>query len=182
MPPPPGQADAIVVLSAGLAPDGTMGGQTARRTQRGIALYQAGHAPTLVMSGGREPGERSKAELMAEAARDAGIPATAIVAEDRSRSTLQNALFVEEALGAEAGGRLILVTHRYHLPRAWASFRWAGMNDLALAPARVALRPGVWHGTAMEAVKWPVNAARAALYSGLIAAGVTEPRAVPLLR
>lgn len=176
----------IVVLSAGLA-NGQMDAQTAERTATGIALYQElaarGETPILVMSGGRAAGDpAAKATLMADAARAAGVPVDDIRVEVESHSTLQNALFSRELLGDAAGEPLILVTHRYHLPRAWASFRWAGMDGLTLYSAEGEDAAPEMGGLILEGVKWPANAVRAALYSGLTAIGVDGPPLQPMLR
>jgi uncharacterized SAM-binding protein YcdF (DUF218 family) len=181
---PPGAN--IVVLSAGIT-DGQMDAQTAERTATGIALYQElaarGETPILVMSGGRSEGDpAAKATLMADAARAAGVPVGDIRVEVESHSTLQNAMFSRDTLGQAAEAPLILVTHRYHLPRAWASFRWAGMDDLTLYSAEAEDAPPETSGLILEGVKWPANAARAALYSGLTAIGVDGAPLQPLLR
>ena len=176
----------IVVLSAGIA-NGQMDAQTAERTAAGIAIYEdlvsRGETPLLVMTGGRSEGDpAAKATLMADAARAAGVPVTDIRVEVESHSTLQNALFSRDILADGAEGPLILVTHRYHLPRAWASFRWAGMDDLTLVSAEAGEAAPTVDGLILEGVKWPANVLRAAVYSGLTAAGVNDRTLSPMLR
>ena len=51
---------------------------------------------------------------MAALARDEGVPASAIVAETPSESTLQNAVFTLPMLDSTRG--IILVTDSFHLP------------------------------------------------------------------
>ena len=176
----------IVVLSAGIA-NGQMDPQTAERTAVGIALYQdlvaRGETPLLVMSGGRSDGDpAAKATLMADAARAAGVPVGDLRVEVESHSTLQNALFSRDILAEGAAAPLILVTHRYHLPRAWASFWWAGMDDLTLVSAEAEGAEPTMDGLILEGVKWPANALRAALFSGLSAVGVNDRTLSPILR
>lgn len=176
----------IVVLSAQIV-NGQMDVQTAERTATGIALYQElaarGETPLLVMSGGRSDGDpAAKATLMADAARAAGVPVSDIRVEVESHSTLQNALFSRDLLGEDAQAPLIIVTHRYHLPRSWASFRWAGMDDLTLYSAEPPDAAPTIDGLILEGVKWPANALRAAVYSGLTAAGIGGETLVPMLR
>jgi uncharacterized SAM-binding protein YcdF (DUF218 family) len=176
----------IVVLSAGIA-NGQMDRQTAERTAAGIALYQEltarGETPLLVMSGGRSDGDpAAKATLMADAARAAGVPVGDLRVEVESHSTLQNALFSRDILGDRADAPLILVTHRYHLPRAGASFWWAGNDDLTLVSAEAGDAAPTMDGLILEGVKWPANVLRAGIYSGLAAAGVNGRTLTPLLR
>ncbi|WP_422073140.1 YdcF family protein [Tranquillimonas rosea] len=182
----PDNAAAVVVLSAGTTANGRMTPETAARARSGVTLWQElasdGEAPLLVMSGGRGGGDpRAKAAMMADAARDAGVPPARLRAEGGSHSTLQNALFTRDILGPIAEDRLILVSSAYHLPRAWASFRWAGMDGLTLYAAdgpnpRLPTVPIL-----LEGVKWPVNILRAAGYSAADALGVPEAGLTPLL-
>jgi vancomycin permeability regulator SanA len=166
---------AVVILSSGPVAPGR-DGRTAARTRAGVKLYltlsSAEDEPRLVLSGGKGAGERvSKAEGMKEIALDEGVPPNAILLEERSGSTLQNALFSRQALGGDVPGHVVIVTDRFHIPRAWASFRWAGMNDLILVAADGEDEPVDWDNLMGEAVKWPVNIARAAAFSALSAAG-----------
>lgn len=125
-------ADVIVVLGAGMDADGTLHRSSTLRVDRGVELWKAGLAPRMHFTGGRgRPDGPSAGERMAARATRAGVPPEAISHEDLSQSTLQNALFSQPMLeGAES---LILVTEGFHLPRSYASFKWAGDHDLQLA-------------------------------------------------
>jgi uncharacterized SAM-binding protein YcdF (DUF218 family) len=176
----------IVVLSAGTA-EGRMDTATAERTATGIALYQElaarGETPLLVMSGGRGVSDpAAKATLMADAARAAGVPVDDIRVEVESHSTLQNALYSRDILGPEAEQPVILVTNRYHLPRSWASFRWAGMHDITLYSAEPVDAAPDTGAIILEAVKWPANMARAGVFSLMTAVGADGSDLAPLLR
>jgi uncharacterized SAM-binding protein YcdF (DUF218 family) len=70
---------------------------------------------------------------MADLAVSLGVPAAVISYEDRSQSTLQNALFSAPQLHDATSIRL--VTEGFHLPRSWLSFRWAGDWSLSLTPS-----------------------------------------------
>lgn len=176
----------IVVLSAGLS-GAQMDAQTAERTATGIALYQElvarGETPVLVFTGGSDPGDpAARATLMADAARAAGVPVGDIRVEAEAKSTLQNALFSRDILGEAAAGPLIVVTHRYHLPRAGASFWWAGMPGVTLYSAEAEEDPPIINGLVMEGIKWPANLLRAGVYSGLTAVGVDAEPLAPMLQ
>jgi uncharacterized SAM-binding protein YcdF (DUF218 family) len=70
---------------------------------------------------------------------------------------------------------VILVTHRYHLPRAWASFRWAGFTDITLVaadPDRVQI---TWQDLGYEVLKWPFNVLRGGAASLMMAVGAPQP-------
>ena len=159
-PPLPARARAIVVLGGDSAPP-RIGAETQARIDRGVALWKAGAAPLLVLTGALWDGHgHNLAPLMRARAEAEGLPAAAILQEPNSRSTLQNALFTRDLMGGDLDAPVILVTHRYHLPRAWASFRWAGFGNLTLVaadPQTPLISP---RDLAWEIAKWPVNILR----------------------
>lgn len=175
---------AVVVLSAG-AVNGQMGPQTAQRTERGIAVWQSLPDDTLlIMSGGGDPqdNEPIKAELMAAAARAAGVPETVLRVEGASHSTLQNALFTSGLLGEQATAPVVFVTHRFHGLRSWASLRWAGFTDLTFVPTEPDGAPPVLDGLIMEGIKWPANVLRGGAYSVLTAFGIPQDELLVFLQ
>jgi uncharacterized SAM-binding protein YcdF (DUF218 family) len=122
---------AIVCLGGGMSPDGTLHAPTKQRVRTCVDLYHAGHAPLIAFTGGvAEKFGPSAGDEMADYAASLGVPAKAIISEPRAQSTLQNALFTLPMLPAKTN--LTLVTEAFHLPRSWASFRWAGAEDLKL--------------------------------------------------
>ncbi len=179
-PDPIPRAAAIVVLSGPGAIEPLPVDDTRDRVDRGVALWKAGRAPVLVMSGAgatkTETGLPDSHGMKAYAL-GLGVPEEAIVEEDRSYSTLQNAWFTAALDRIDPAEKLIVVTHRYHLPRAWASFRWAGFTDIALVaadtgPVRIDRQPF------LEGVKWPANLLRAAVFRAALALGADEVRAL----
>ncbi len=162
-------ATAIVCLAAGLRADGTLGTYTKARAELCIAAYHAGLAPVIAFSGGNTTHDAAAtARQMADLARDMRVPERAIVVEDRSQSTLQNAIFTLPKLPATQD--LILVTDTFHLPRAAASFYWAGARDLqllAVQPEQLPRRLLI-----AEVAKIWINGARALAYSAFTALGV----------
>jgi uncharacterized SAM-binding protein YcdF (DUF218 family) len=134
-----GGADAIVVLGCALDENGGPTPALERRTRHGIALYRAGTAPLLVLSGGGHP--RPEAAAMVEIARAAGVPEAALLLEDRSRNTFENAAFTVPLLAERGATRVVVVSDFYHLPRARLMFRLAGLAvAAAAAPPRPPLR------------------------------------------
>ncbi|MEM1079568.1 MAG: YdcF family protein [Pseudomonadota bacterium] len=174
---PPNREDyaAIVVLSHGAFPDGSLTAQTEARTRAGISLYETGLAPRLVMSGGKADADPApKAVLMAGLARTEGVPETALLVEDASHSTLQNALYTARLAPELLDAPILLVTHRYHGARSVASFWWAGFEDIHLAAADP--EDAVWGGAEWEPIKWAGNTVRAAGYSVAAGLGLGTPR------
>ena len=69
-----GNADAIVVLGASVLPDGTPSGILADRLDDGIALYFAGVAPKIIMSGDNGTASYNEVKAMKQYAIAQGVP------------------------------------------------------------------------------------------------------------
>ena len=112
---------AIIVLGARVRPDATPSAALRRRVEGGCALWHAGLAPTLVLSGGVSGGPVSEAVVAAGLARELGVPTTALQIEAESRSTRENAAFCVSLLNGVQ--RVVVVTDDFHLRRAELHFR-----------------------------------------------------------
>ncbi|WP_411890535.1 YdcF family protein [Yoonia sp. SDW83-1] len=124
----------MVVIGAGMSANGTLHRESLARVDKGVALFAANLAPRIHFSGGRAaPDGPSAGAQMVRHAMAQGIPAAAISIEERSLSTLQNALFSKPML-ADAQS-ILLVTEAFHLPRAKASFWWMGYDNILTAHA-----------------------------------------------
>ena len=182
----PAGARAIVVLAAGR--DGErLGPETRARVDRGVQLWKAHAAPILMLTGAiKDDRGRSLSGKMVSRAVAEGVDPHAIRLDPDAQSTLQNALFTRRVLAPVLRGDLaapvILVTHRYHLPRAWAAFRWAGFTNLTLVAAD-ARRPLISpRDLAWEVVKWPVNILRGGIAAAMRAAGAPAQDYIWFLR
>lgn len=181
----PPDARAIIVLG-GDVELGQLGAETAARVDRGIALWQAGAAPILLFTGAlRDAAGENQSSQMVSRAVLAGVDPHAIRLEPDSRSTLQNALFSRRVLLHDLGGDpaapVILVTHRYHLPRGWASFRWAGFSNMTLVAADRAEAQVTAKDLAFEVLKWPFNILRGGAASLMTAFGAPQRDADAIL-
>lgn len=94
--------------------------------QVALALYRAGVAPVLLLSGGGGHAV-PEAKVMRGLAVDAGVPESALLIEPVSRNTQENATHAAAILGARGTTTVILVTDRYHALRARLLFRLAGV-------------------------------------------------------
>lgn len=110
-----------------------------------LMLYKKGLVKKLVLSGGGaklmgKKHARTEAERMAEVLRYAGVPQEAILLEKASRNTYENARNTAQLLqNQKPGGRYLLVTSAFHMPRARACFAKAGLR---VAPFPVDFRAG----------------------------------------
>jgi uncharacterized SAM-binding protein YcdF (DUF218 family) len=151
-PVPSGAFDAIIVPGCRVHEDGRPSGALCKRVDFGVTLWRQRRAPLLVMSG-RGGGGRPEAVVMAERAIEAGVPESALVVEDQSMTTLENAARVRERID---GNRVLVATDTTHARRCarifGAQFEDAVAVGVPLAPRsrfRMALREAVieaWQG------------------------------------
>ena len=168
--PEPPTGEAIVVLAGNAGKNGGgLTGETEARLAKGVELFEAGAASVLVVTGGGTP---PVSEAMRDAALAAGVPAEAILVENASHSTLQNALFTADFEALDKDAPIIIVSHRYHLPRANASFRWAGFSTVESVAADPDGGFSISEGLLWESLKWPLNILRAAAASAANAGNV----------
>ena len=130
-------ADVIIVLGAGINHDLTTSEGMIRRARRGAELWRAGYAPLILCSGGFPAfsTERSEAESCADVLRENSVPAEAIILEERSRSTEENARYSHEIMRERGWQTALVVSDGYHLLRASWLFSIEGI-DASFSPTR----------------------------------------------
>ena len=121
-------ADVIVVLGAGLRRDNQPGPALTRRAAHAALLWQQGYAPIVICSGGN-PGNRARSEAAAcaELLQADGVPQSAIMLEEESRSTEENAMYTRVLMSEKGWQTAIVVSDGYHLFRARRLFTNAGI-------------------------------------------------------
>jgi len=116
------KADAIVAVS---------GGQTTTRTLGAIKLYDEGYAPLIIFSGAaQDPNSVSNAAAMRKIALSAGVPASAILVEEDSADTYENAQNSARIINDNSIKSILLVTSPYHQRRASIEFKRALGNGI----------------------------------------------------
>ena len=110
-------ADAIVVMGAAQY-DGRPSPVFAARIDHAIELFRAGVAPRLVVTGGKQEGDRTTEAATARAYAIArGVPAAAILAEDRSRTTLESIHALRTLMSEQGLRSAVFVSDRPHMLR-----------------------------------------------------------------
>lgn len=165
------EGEAIIVLAGDDGASGGMSGQTEARVAKAVELYNEGVAAQLVMSGGGV-GATAVADEMKAAAVAQGVPEDAIITETESLSTIQNAMFLAEKEELNTAAPVVLVSHRYHLPRANATLRWAGFSDVQNYAADPEGPFQITPQLLWESLKWPYNVLRAGAVSAAEAGDV----------
>jgi len=126
-------ADAIVLLGGGMTSSSRWDGYPdmasgADRVWHAARLWKAGKAPIIIPTGvGVE-----KAEWVL--LQDLGVPASAIITENRARNTHENACYVAQFL-AEKGisTNILLVTSAAHMRRSMLCYEQAGLAPIPCA-------------------------------------------------
>ena len=113
----PRRADAIVVFAGGVGESGRAGGGAQERLKQAIDLYRGGYARVLVLSSGYVYSFH-EAEVMRALAIDQGVPASAIVLEQRATNTYENVTYVNAILREHRWSTILLVSSPYHMRRA----------------------------------------------------------------
>lgn len=152
---PDRSADALLVAGCRVRADGSPSPALARRVALAAALFREGRAPRVVFTGGIGRGASvSEARAAATFAASLGVPWSAVVLEERSRDTRENAAEAarvwEALVGAPAAeARVLVVTDRSHVFRAsrmfGAHFEVVGAAGATPPPRsriRMALREG----------------------------------------
>ncbi|MEU4361839.1 YdcF family protein [Promicromonospora sp. NPDC023987] len=145
------KADAVIVLGAGLRTDGTPSTYLRRRVEEGAALYRAGIAPTVILSGDAhdnadgtrydEPGSM-RAWLLDN---DLGVPDDAIVLDREGFNTTATCRRAHDLYGVRTA---VVVTQDYHLRRTLFSCVEAGLDAVGVgvsAATSVPVQAAWWH-------------------------------------
>lgn len=121
-------SDAIIVLGAAVWPGGRSSPSLAARMQHAIALYRAGYASHLILSGGVGGNRPSEAEVMRRLATGSGVPEDALILDDTSHSTEENLAHAKALMDARGWRTALIVSAPYHLLRAETIARDLGME------------------------------------------------------
>lgn len=122
-------ADVIIVLGSGLTHDMKPGPALTRRSIHAADLWKAHYSAYVICSGGfSTTASRSEADGCAEVLRANGVPAEAILLEDGSRSTEENALYSHQIMQAHGWNTALIVSDGYHLLRATWIFSAEGIT------------------------------------------------------
>lgn len=131
------QADAIVVLGGGSSyrwinrPNVSADDLESSRLAAGARAWLAGRAPVVILSGGGDNGgerDATEARRMAHAIGRLGVPESALLLEDQSRNTRDNARYTAALADEHGFHRVLLVTSSLHMPRAVLQFSNANVD------------------------------------------------------
>lgn len=124
----------ILILGAGLKPDGTPNLMLADRLDQGIALYKRGAAPKILLSGDNGQERYDEVNAMKEYCLDQGVPMEDIFMDHAGFSTCESIHRASSIFQVES---MIIVTQDYHLPRACYLAEKMGIRYLGIAARQI---------------------------------------------
>lgn len=119
------QMDCILVLGCGLRSDGEPTQMLRDRLDAGIALYHAGAAPKLLMSGDHGRVQYDEVNRMKQYALDHGVPSQDVFMDHAGFSTYESMYRARDIFQVK---KMIIVTQEYHLYRAIYDGSQMGMD------------------------------------------------------
>jgi uncharacterized SAM-binding protein YcdF (DUF218 family) len=137
------RADAIVVLGAAQY-NGRLSAILKSRLEHAIDLYDSGVAGYLIVTGGKAEGDVTTEAASARAfALEQGVPASAILSEDRGRTTLESLRGTAAILRDRGLRTAVFVSDRTHMLRVLRIARDEGItaygSPTATSPSDAAL-------------------------------------------
>jgi uncharacterized SAM-binding protein YcdF (DUF218 family) len=132
-----GAPDGIIVLGGAISPDVSAArdevalNEAAERLTVAVELARRYPAARIVFSGGSGAliyDEGAEAPFALRMLEGLGIPRARVLLEDRSRNTVENAIFSKALIQPKPDERWLLVTSAHHMPRAIGVFRKMGFS------------------------------------------------------
>ena len=125
------QYDAIVVLGAQVRPDGTPSVQLQWRLDAAIEAWKMHPVPVVVCGAQGSDEPAPEALVMKQVLEDAGVPAEDLLTDPDSFNTRENLENARRLLSGKAE-TILVVSSQYHVPRALALARDAGLKAVGL--------------------------------------------------
>jgi SanA protein len=118
-----------LIFGAGLGAQDAPSPVLAERLDTGIWLYQHHKVKKLLLTGNSEP-HHDEVGVMARYVQDRGVPAGALLLDPKGVSTFESCRRAHALFHLE---RVVLVTQRFHLPRALFLARAVGLKAQGVA-------------------------------------------------
>jgi len=119
----PNRVGVIIALGVGHDDEGKPSQRMVQRVGTAVQHYKAGRAKYILVCGGYTTGHVAEAEEMKIIAMALGVPDKAILVENGSISTVQNARNAQLIIDSRRFRSALLVTHKSHMKRALKAFK-----------------------------------------------------------
>ncbi len=118
-----------IVFGAGLLRDGSAGPVLSDRMQTAVDLYRSGKVQKILVSGDNRFIEHNEPGAGRQYALEHGVPDEDIVLDYAGRRTYDTCYRAKHIFGVNEA---ILVTQRFHMPRALSLCNWIGVNSVGV--------------------------------------------------
>lgn len=119
-----------IVLGAAVRADGTASPTLRLRVEHAVGLFEEEIVDRICVTGGQGEHGPPEAQVARALALVQGIPADALIVEDMSKSTFENLAFARPLVS----GPIVIVSNRWHLPRALLIARIMGWPATGSGP------------------------------------------------
>ena len=134
--------DVIIVLGAGLDWDGSANDASRRRSKLAAELWHDGYGDMIICAGGyTQTPTRSEADGCRDVLLGEGVSPDAIVLENQSRSTEENAFYSWQIMQANKWQTAMIVSDSFHMFRARWIFTSQGHDVLIYSVPSTLLAP-----------------------------------------
>ena len=133
-------ADAALILGNKVNVDGTPSNQLRGRLDAGLALYNDGLVPKIVVSGGLGKEGHAEGDAMATYLVERGVPAAAIIIDNEGRNTYLTARNFVPIAEAHDIDSVIIVSQFFHISRIRLILKKFGVENIG------AVRSKSYHG------------------------------------
>lgn len=134
-------AECALVLGAGLRDDGTPSDVLRDRLDEAVVLHREGRVRRILVSGDHRTAAYDEPNAMRRYLEGQGIPAEAVFMDHAGFDTYSSMWRAKNVFGAS---RVVVVTQRFHLPRALFVARALGMEAEGSAADRRPYRGSAW--------------------------------------
>ncbi|NOZ48543.1 MAG: hypothetical protein GXP37_00665 [Chloroflexi bacterium] len=133
----------VLVLGAGIYPDGYLSTVLSDRMLTAIELYKSGKARRLLLSGDNRFVHYNEPGAMAAFARTYDVPESVLALDYAGRRTYDSCYRARYIFGQQ---RLIVVSQSFHLPRALYLCQSLGIDAVGVVADRRVYQARVWFG------------------------------------
>jgi uncharacterized SAM-binding protein YcdF (DUF218 family) len=145
-----GKVDTLIVLGCPTMADGSPSPEERARVMEGVREFHQGVSRHIIMTGAAAHNPFVEAHTMAMLAEANGVPASAILQEDRADDTIQNIYYSDRIMEANGWHTTEVISSPYHLPRTALILRHYPQLRWKTQPASWPPGYGAWRKLKLE--------------------------------
>lgn len=131
-----GKADMALVLGSKVELTGVPSLRLQARLDKTIELYQAGHFPWVIVSGGLGKEGFDEALVMRDYLTAHGIPQDKVIMDNQGNTTFDSALNTRRILREKNLKSVFVISQYFHLPRSRLALHRSGIDTVRSASPR----------------------------------------------